>query len=242
MTFRLLPLLALAATPASAKPRLPADAPYCAGPAVKPLFFSPMGEPFHAERGEPYPSRAWFTGADADHDGRVDRAEMVRDADRFFRKLDLDHDGRLTPDEVIAYERDVAPEIALYTRGGSRLRPPGDGGNQSQRPRAGESGYSGPMGAGRYSWLNVPQPVASADFDVDRIVTAKEFAVAAGRRFDILRGTNDALTLAAMVATPQQAAIEGPCRPMPKPRRDRDRDDDDRDGPDLPRRDGGEPR
>jgi hypothetical protein len=68
--------------------------------------------------------------------------------------------------------------------------------------------------------------VAAADQDVDRLVTAAEFAAAASQAFDSLdvlhRGT---LVLADLPKTPQQQAIEGPCRPVKPPKR-RDRDDD----------------
>lgn len=202
------------AVPAAARDKLPDDAPMCAAPGTRPLFVSPMGEPFRAAAGAAYPSAAWFAAADRDRNGAIDRAEMIADADRFFRTLDSDHDGRLTPEEVIAYERDIAPEIALF---GARWREQ----TQQERPRraarAGEGDYGGPLGAGRYAWLNIPQPVSSADADIDRVVSVREFAQSAGRRFDALdpagRGR---LTPAMLPKTPAQQAIEGPCRP-PRP-------------------------
>ncbi|WP_254602060.1 EF-hand domain-containing protein [Sphingomonas bacterium] len=207
-------LCILAAAPATARDRLPPDAPYCARPGTPPIFIAPMGEPFRAAPGQAYPSAAWFTAADRNRDGRIDRAEFVADADRFFRLLDRDHDGRLTPEEITAYEADVAPEIALYAVRGREMVAPG-----RRAPRNGESDYGGPMGAGGYSWLNIPEPVASADADIDRVVTEREFAGAAGRRFETLDAAgNGVLTLKDLPSTPAQRAIEGPCRPRPKPR------------------------
>ena len=220
-------------------PRLPVDAPYCAAPGAAQLFVSPMGEPFRAPAGQPYPSAAWVAAADRNHDGAIDRAEFLADAARFFRRIDLDHDGKLTPEEVAAYERDVAPEIAVYTGRPDMIPtlPRGGGGGIADMLGLGSSdggaasGYGGPMGAGRYAWLNVPEPVAAADADVDRLVSAAEFAAAAGRRFDALdTAGRGALRLAELPKTPAQAAIEGPCRPRPKRARDeRDR----RDAPDT---------
>ena len=178
-----------------------------------------MGEPFRAAPGQPYPSAIWFAGADKDHDGSLTRAEMVADAARFFATLDLDHDGQLTPDEVGAYERDIAPETSLFAAR------PDDFYERTNRRRhnadaMGRSAdYGGPMGAGRYAWLNIPEPVAAADLDVDRVITAKELAVAASSAFDRLdvlaRGR---LRLADLPHTPAQDAIDGPCRPTPKSR------------------------
>ena len=227
---------ALLAVPlfAAGPPKLPSDAPYCALPGTRQVFLSPMGEPFRAAAGQPYPSAAWLEAADANHDGMVDRAEFVAEAARFFRTLDRDHDGRLTPEEVAAYEADVAPEIALYALRPDvtdRRRGEQDGARQrgdlgaAAPSRSGRSDYGGPMGAGRYAWLNIPEPVAAADADINRVVDAGEFAAAAGRRFDALDAARrGGLRLADLPKTPAQAAIEGPCRPRPKPRRQPERD------------------
>lgn len=206
--------------------------PYCAMPGTQAVFVSPMGEPFRAAPGQPYPAAAWFVAADRNQDGVVDRVEFIRDADRFFKMLDIDHDGRLSPEEIDRYERDVAPEIALYGRRGGDFTPP------ARRPRGGESGYGDPMGAGRYAWLNIPEPVASADLDVNRIIDESEFRAVAGRRFETL--SNDGkLTLALVPKTPQQLSLDGHCIKRPKPKKRRgDRDDDEHDGP--PDRDGTE--
>jgi hypothetical protein len=195
----------------AAKPKIPKDAPYCAAPGTRPTFLSPMGEPFRAAPAQPYPSAMWFAAADRNQDGVVDRAEFLRDADRFFALLDKDRNGRLTPDEVTAYEHDVAPEIALYVAG---RRPVPD----RSRGRRANNSYGGPMGAGQFSWLNIPEPVSGADADIDRVVTRAEFLASAGRRFDALdSGQKGRLTLKDLPRTPQQAELEGPCRPRPTP-------------------------
>lgn len=218
----------LAAPALGAKPaKIPKDAPFCV-PADAPfLFLSPMGEPFRGKGGEAYPSAAWFAGADANGDSRLSADEFVRDAQRFFAKLDRDHDAALIPDEIALYERDV-PEIALYRGRPEGPRRGGEGGGPGGRPdeRRGtpaigrdEGGYGGAMGAGRFSFLNVPHPIWSADADIDRAVTAAEFAAAARRRFALLDPTaRGYLTLADLPKPPQQAERAGPCRPRPAPK------------------------
>jgi hypothetical protein len=213
-------MIALIAAPAwcAKPPKIPDDAPYCAPPGAKPVFLSPMGEPFRGQPGQAYPAAAWFAAADADHDGAISREEFLRDDQRFFKTIDLDHDGRVVPEEVIAYERDVAPEIALFSTGArDYAEVVRRGGN-----KGGRSNYGGAMGAGRYAWLNVPQPVASADSDFNRVIDADEFRQAASRRFDTLAQGAGKLTLAAMPRTPFQIALEGPCRPRPKSKKGSD--------------------
>lgn len=201
-----------------AAPKVPRDAPVCARPGTRPIFLSPMGEPFRAEAGQPYPSATWFAGADKKHDGAISRDEFVADALRFFERIDIDHDGRLTPAEVGAYETNVAPETSIYSAR------PDDYFERSRHDRdrgamVDSRDYGGPMGAGRFSWLNVPEPVVTADQDVDRIVTRDEFATAAASAFARLdvagRGQ---LRLQDLPRTPQQTALEGPCRPAKKRR------------------------
>lgn len=206
---------ALLAAPVLAfrEPQIPQGSPYCAPPGAKPVFLSPMGEPFRARSGEAYPAIAWFTGADADHDGALSRTEFVGDAERFFKTIDLDHDGRIVPEEVIAYERDIAPEVALYSRSRDYIEAPTRGNRKAG------AGYGGAMAAGRYSWLNIPEPVSSADIDFNRVIDAAEFRQAASRRLDTLTQGAGKLVMNAMPRTPIQIAIEGPCRARPKPKK-----------------------
>ncbi len=207
----LLATLLAAAAPAQKPPKIPRDAPYCLAPDAPRLFLSPMGEPFRAKAGEPDPAATWFAAADADRDGRLTPVEFTGDARRFFQTLDRDRDGALVPEEVAIYERSV-PETALFRpRGEQATRPP-------RRGKA-DAGYGGEMGAGRYGFLNVPQPIWSADLDLDRGVTLAEFERAAGKRFLLLdRGRAGALTLAALGQTPAAAERAGPCQPRPQRR------------------------
>ena len=188
--------------PALAANRLPP----CPPPHPQ-LFLSPMGEPFRAAAGAPDPVGAWFARADVDHDGQISLAEMVADADRFFTALDVNGDGELLPDEVTRYERDVAPEVQLYV---SRPNPFGMGARSERtrkRPSRKSLEYGGAMGAGRYAFLNIPEPVAAADADLNRAVDRDEFRKTAVRRFGQLDTARAGrLTLATLPRTPAQVA------------------------------------
>ena len=68
------------------------------------------------------------------------------------------------------------------------------------------------IGAGRYSFLNIPNPVASADDDVNRAVSGREFGAAAADRFrDLDTAQNKALTFAQLPRTPAQLAANLAC-------------------------------
>lgn len=181
------------------------------------IFIAPTGEPFRAPAAAPAPVTAWFAGADADHDGRLTEAEMVADADRFFARLDLDHDGEIAPDELAYYENKIAPEIRLYQstgwpgaeRSGKRERRERERAEQAAARRPDR--YEGALGAGRYAWLNIPEPVAAADADMNRGVSRDEFRAAAASRFRRLDTAGaKVLTLATLPQVPGQAA---PCPP-----------------------------
>ncbi|MGH6781751.1 MAG: hypothetical protein ACREB5_06575 [Sphingomonadaceae bacterium] len=187
-------LLAMcAAVPAVAKPKLPPCPPK--GPQ---LFIAPMGEPFRTGPDEPYPVSAWFAKSDTDRDGRLTLKEFVADAERFFAVLDGDKDGEIIPDEVIRYERDIAPEIRLYER------KPMD--RKALKKLKDAPAYGVPIGAGRWSLTNIPQPVIAADEDFNRGITLAEFRSAAQQRFVSLAKGAGALTLATLPMTPMQAA------------------------------------
>jgi hypothetical protein len=206
-------LLAAAASAADAQPfgrrgPRPDGPPGEGGPPHARLFISPAGEPFRGGDGV----RAWFNGADADHDGTVTAAEFKADFNRFFKTLDTDGDGRLDGFELQAYERDVAPEITRMTfdegggpLGGGMGRRGGGGGRGGGHRGGGPGGQGGAIGdgaftraggprppgagrqgAGRYGLLNIAQPVANADADVDGKVSLDEWTRAAARRFAML--------------------------------------------------------
>lgn len=200
-------------------------------------FISPMGEPFRARTKSDNTLALWFYQADRNRDGLLTPGEMTSDADRFFARLDIDHNGKIEPEELIAYEWEVAPEIQVNSR---RRRGPGQvaTGSAARRPSGrddddelGLMGH-GPQGAARYALLNIPEPVAGADADFDRAITAGEFRQAALSRFRLLdRGRQGKLTLSEL-----QALVPPPSKASRRVRRAKD-EADSRVGLPLPARD-----
>lgn len=192
--------------------------PPCAPPAPA-LFLAPMGEPFRGLGGVADQAKRWFQAADRDADGRLNDAEWLGDADRFFNILDKDLDGQLLPDEVAAYEQDIAPEIATFRRapaGAARVSTL----SSPQRTAIGNIRQNGAglVGAGRYSFLNIPNPVVSADSDFNRAIARSEFLNAAGERFRLLNPDRKvALALADLPVLPGVAAAAPCVPPLPMP-------------------------
>ena len=168
-------------------------------------FISPMGEPFRSRSPDDDTVADWFNQADRNHDGYLTADEMQADAERFFRTLDTNHDGQIDPDELAQYEWQVAPEIQVnsrqrHRRGDQAVATAADDDDQGglpanddrsrkrKRPDPGMGiGIDGsPMGAARYSLLNIPEPVAAADTDFNRVITLDEFRQAARERFQLL--------------------------------------------------------
>jgi hypothetical protein len=214
---RLLLALLLAATPPPPVVA-PADqaivvrgqTPGPCGPRYATVYVAPMGEPFRTN-GVRDPMKLWFDHADGDHDARLTPAELSADADRFFATIDTDHDGELDPQEVSAYELDVAPEIKLYQPDAGFFRRPQRGKEQRQARRDARSraDYAAAYGAGQWASLNIPEPVASADLDINRGVSRPEFAEVAARRFAILdTGARGYLTYDALPRSPAQQRID----------------------------------
>ncbi len=169
-------------------------------------FISPMGEPFRSRSPDDDTVADWFNQADRNHDGYLTVDEMEADAERFFKTLDTDHDGQIDPDELAKYEWQVAPEIQVNSRqrhrrgdhsaagaadddqSGPTDVPSDDRRQKRKRPDPGMGmGMDGsPMGAARYSLLNIPEPVAAADSDFNRVISLEEFRQAARDRFQLL--------------------------------------------------------
>jgi len=161
-------------------------------------FISPMGEPFRPPSSGEVPIARWFNQADRNGDGSLTADEMAADADRFFARLDENQDGNIDPQEITAYEEDVAPDVQVNSQW-KRPRgekPPKSNAGSDEPPfgsgrKRGEDRYDGYradqlQGAARYSLLNIPQPVAGADADFNRLVTQAEFRQAAAYRFKLL--------------------------------------------------------
>lgn len=152
-----------------------------AGPQVI-VFISPMGEPFRRSQGPGEPIERWFAGADTDSDGALSVTEFQADAARFYALLDVNHDNEIAPDEIIRYETEIAPEVQSGIRNVTFGR-----NNRRPRQRPGD----GPFGMGSQALLAIPQPVISADADLNRGVSPNEFRHTAGQRFLLIDRNHD---------------------------------------------------
>jgi EF hand len=159
------------------------------------LFITPMGEPLRGDKDGEALVDTWFAGADVDGDGSLRRAEFRKDAARVFKAFDADGDGRIGTAEIAAWETRMVPEI-----NGGFFGPPGDWGGAKDHGAIAGSGTGDAkapaytslrLGASRWSILNIPQPVAGADIDLDRSITAQEWTAAADRRFRMLDEADD---------------------------------------------------
>lgn len=183
------------------------------GPMSGPqLFISPAGEPFRAPPGVPYPVKAWFDGADANHDGALSRDEFVADALRFFAVVDVDKNGVIDGFEVSNYETRIAPEIVGLPAPGSMRRGPmgqgpgEDGGDDAPRRRL--QGTNVLQGAALFALIAEPEPVMASDGNFDRRITRDEAAKAAKTRFALLDTDKDGvLKLEELPKTPAQTGL-----------------------------------
>jgi hypothetical protein len=235
--------LASAHAQASAAPPAGAEAQPPVGPPTDgrryTLFISPVGKPYRGVLTDPYPVAAWFAAADADHDGRVSRAEFRADAEAFFRELDRDHDGVIEPEEVAFYEKVMAPEIiASFRPGGGEgpsVQPPTtaasngmgealadvpvrDGRDVEDSRSGGNPDGEPPQGAAWFSFMGEPEPVTAADVNFDGKITLKQFLKVADERFTALDPNNRGyFVLADLPRTPIEAM--GGQRRTPKKKR-----------------------
>jgi hypothetical protein len=215
-----------------ASPALAQGTPQAPPPKPKPLtqlFISPMGEPFRAAKGDPYPSAAWFKQADRGDKGYVTLDDFKADAERFFKVLDKDGDGVLDESEINVYETRVAPEVNTNVTEASNMGDPnkidweqyrnadgspaevrvdgaslvgGDHDNDWKRAR---NMIASRRGAGIFGFIDEPEPVRAADTNIDFRITFKEWMAAATKRFGMLDFKHDGkLTLETLPKTPFQ--------------------------------------
>ncbi|MGU3316034.1 hypothetical protein ACLBWH_10835 [Sphingomonas sp. M6A6_1c] len=150
-------------------------------------FISPMGQPFHGDDAAPDPERAWFDAADANKDGAITRVEFQADASRFFATLDRKHDGEIDPDDIDYYESTIAPEVRSGSGGPGVIASGSDSDGGGKAPAY----DAGKLGAARFSYFQLPEPVTAADRNFNRGVDAREFADAADKRFASLDKNHD---------------------------------------------------
>ena len=164
------------------------------------LFISPMGEPFRGANAREQ-VRAWFSGADANRDGALSLAEMSGDAERFFQMLNANRDREIDPTELRHYEEHMAPEIRVglgglgISSGYARKRRSGLSQEFAKTGSAAQPLERDVVrrGAGLHGLLNIPNPVASTDLNLNRGISPEEFARAARERFVLLDSNRDGL-------------------------------------------------
>ncbi len=189
----ILPIAAAAQAQAPAPPAPPAGEITVTGRTAASLvpliggpdFISPMGEPFHSPD-KLSGAEHWFEQADLDRSGGITLEEFQQEAARFFKTLDTDHDGVIGPTEIERYERDIVPEIHVISTYGdpSKVKVDSDG-------KVTDAPYPDRLGAGRYGYLAIPEPITYADTNLDRGVTTQEFAIAGEKRFKLLDRNGD---------------------------------------------------
>jgi hypothetical protein len=160
----------------------------------------------------------FFATLDANHDGEIDPDELAR------------YENEIAPEVQVGMQMHERAGFGRGGgggggggwggggghRGGGGRRGGGQGGGgrgEGTEGGGGQSGRPGPNGgfdeglegAGRYSFINIPEPVISADADLNRGVSRREFLDAAGRRFVMLDVNHDGrLTRAELPPLPQR--------------------------------------
>jgi hypothetical protein len=198
------------------------------------VFIAPTGQVFRAKEGQPYPVAAWFKQTDANADGKIDKAEFLADAARFFKVIDRNGDGFITPLEVAFYEQRIAPEILGYrvevgsdgvmrplrpawlwktqSAGGGINRPapvdPAGEYNPDGAPHGPQKLDESGAGAAPFSFFDEPEPVMAADLGFHGVVSKADYLKLAGIHFATLdRKEQGYLTLADLPETPMQRRL-----------------------------------
>ena len=138
------------------------------------------GRAFLSPMGEP------FFGRTAGEDGLI----------VWFQQADVNHDGALTSDEMSA---DADRFFKVLDRNHDGEIDPDEITHYEETIQA--KSY-------RYSLLNIPEPVMSADSDFNRGVSIEEFRRAASKRFQLLDVNHSGRLSLASLQTVREAAAE----------------------------------
>jgi hypothetical protein len=180
------------------------------------VFYSPCGRPYRAKPGAPYPIADWFNEADANHDGKLDKAEFLADAMAFFGTLDRNGDGVISPQEVAFYEQRIAPEVLGMRVVDTSYSPVEDkprlwlvqgmlgGGNgpgganmsidpnpvqdqtNSEKRQQAEPYDASGKGAAPYGFFDEPEPITAADVNFRGLISRADFKTLAEAHFRTL--------------------------------------------------------
>ena len=147
------------------------------------LFIAPSGQPFRSKPGEPYPVVAWFKHTDANHDGKIDRAEFKAEATEFFHMLDVRKNGVIDDEIISVYEKKVVPEI-LVANASQPLPVTSSDGSSSYSAPAGYKTLR--QGAASFGLLNDGEPLRSADRSFRGMIRLPDMQAQADHNFDAL--------------------------------------------------------
>ncbi len=135
----------------------------------------------------------WFDRIDTNHDGVVDRAEFMADAEAQFARMDLNHDGIVTPGTLAQYragfEGHEQPGTIRRTGGSdeggivpTQVADAGPGGSNPLYGKKSRGLADLQQGGGNDPRVE-PDPVMSADTTLRFQVTKKEFLDQSAHRF-----------------------------------------------------------
>jgi hypothetical protein len=161
--------------------------------------FSPNGEPLVPPQ---WPEKCedaidlWFDRLDTGHTGGISLAQLMADAERQYRLMDLRHDGKVTAEELSKYRLrmmgghylsvSTPGEQARFGRGSDDEARPGDRLDEpvdDDRPRKRHGEDDRPVDAYAALVSDQPDPVMSADADLDGSVTWEEFRTSVSQNF-----------------------------------------------------------
>ena len=164
-----------------------------------PPTFSPNGEPLLPPQYSQNCEEAidqWFDRLDTGHTGGISHAVLLADAERQYKLMDLRHDGRVTAAELSQYRLKVMgghylsvstpSEQVRIGRGSDDEARPGDRLDEpvdDDRPRRRHDEDKRPVDAYAALVSDQPDPVMSADTDLDGSVTWDEFRSLVSQNF-----------------------------------------------------------
>jgi Ca2+-binding EF-hand superfamily protein len=169
------------------------------------IFISPAGKPFRAPKDKPYPVVDWFAAADADHDGKLTKAEFRADCEAFFHDLDINKDGIIDSREIAYYEKITAPEIIATFQPDAGVQGVATDPDGMELP---ERVKEVPQGGAWFGFFGEPEPVAADDVNFDGKITYAEFMKSCDERWALLDPKKKGfLTLQDLPMTPMQARL-----------------------------------
>ena len=183
--------------------------------APTPPTFSPNGEPLVPPQ---WPEKCedaldvWFDRLDTGHKGTLTHDQLLADAETQYRLMDLRHDGKVTAEELSKYRLammgghylsvSTPGERSFFGLGGDDDRPGshlggafGDGSPDEDNPRHKRGEEHRPVDAFAALVTDQPDPVMTADTDLDGSVTWDEFRALVAQNFaEFDRGHDGVIT------------------------------------------------